>query len=134
MKLNEQNTNIVVSKIGPYFIYKDTIIADMKPRTEINPIFNSCDYEYPHDKFFEEIKGNYLTDSYIEVPRGRVTYNVQKKKSILFIDECYINNQAMINEVVKLYKLDEYEVKGDIHYHCSKCLADDIFNVVSPMI
>ncbi len=75
-------------------------------------------YSYSHFEVWEdEVKS--LGDDCYKYPRGRVIYDTNKNKHLIYADEC-IDGLA-IDEIVGLFDIEDYELCRDEHYVCRKC-------------
>jgi len=55
-------------------------------------------------------------------PRGRVVYNTQERKYIIYIDKC-LDTTELIAKIVEAFGLTNHEhtIEFDEHYQCHKC-------------
>lgn len=75
-------------------------------------------YPYSHyDVWDDEVKG--LGDDCYKYPRGRVIYDVNKNKHLIYSDKCI--SQSAINEIVELFEIKNYKLCRDEHYVCRRC-------------
>lgn len=65
-----------------------------------------------------------LTDDYINVPRGRVIFDERNNQSIIYIDKCYLSDEKVLKKIIKLFQVENYVIKSDIHYQCPNCLEN----------
>lgn len=75
-------------------------------------------YRYSHFEIWDYLREKRTKDCY-RYPRGRVLFDVEADKHIIYVDKC-ISAEA-IEKVVELFEIEEYELRGDEHYVCSKC-------------
>lgn len=75
-------------------------------------------YPYSHFEMWdEEVKG-WGNDCY-KYPRGRVIYDCNRNKHMIYADECVKNE--LIDELIQLYEIENYELLRDEHYVCPRC-------------
>ena len=75
-------------------------------------------YRYSHFEIWDYLREKRTKDCY-RYPRGRVLFDVEADKHIIYADKC-ISAEA-IEKVVELFEIEEYELRGDEHYVCPKC-------------
>ena len=123
-------------KIGPFYYYKNSIIAHDDYQKRVNPV--TFKREVPEtfimpgehrdmwDGYmvieYPELKQDY-DDSHKALPRGRVDYIVKNNDLHFFItlDKC-IKQQE--NEIKRVYNIKSYTVKflyGAMNYYCKDC-------------
>ena len=74
-------------------------------------------YPYSHYEVWDGVKG-YGGDCY-KYPRGRIIYDTRRGKHRIFADKCIL--QSAIDEIAKLFEIEDYELCRDEHYVCSFC-------------
>lgn len=113
-------------KIGPYFISKTKIIAQPEEYRQGRNTNGLYDSELDHWKMFDQYhyESVFNTDDYINVPRGRVLFDENRQRSIIYIDQCFISNQKILAQIIELFQIEQYTVKLDLHYRCPNCLGD----------
>ena len=60
-----------------------------------------------------------LGDECYKYPRGRVIYDANKNKHIIYADKCIL--QSVLEVIAFLLDIQEYDLREDEHYVCSKC-------------
>ena len=108
-------------KIGIFWFYSDKIIG-------IAHEFNSnekdsiglIDSKYTHVEYWERIKADIPELRYMEydeVQRGRVIFDTNKNKMIVYLDETLIK-RSKVNEIFKFFDitLDQVILRKDPHY------------------
>lgn len=78
-------------------------------------------YPYSHFEMWEEVGG--LGNDCYKYPRGRVLYDTKSGKHRIFADECVA--PSIIDEVVELFEIEDYELWYDEHYVCRSCADRD---------
>ena len=106
--------------IGPFFYVNRTLIYNACPLSEGRKQAGKLDNSYGHDKLWDE---NFPAGDYINCPRGRVVWDIKKKKAIIYIDRC-IDKPAVINKIIKAFDITEYTTEYDDHYRCKNCIGD----------
>lgn len=75
-------------------------------------------YPYSHFEVWEDkVKG--LGNDCYKYPRGRVIFDIKRNKHMIYADECVKNE--VIDELIQLYEIENYELLRDEHYVCHKC-------------
>lgn len=107
-------------KVGPFFFIDNKLIYNACSLEEARPQFDKLDNSYGHDKLYDDY---YSDGEYIDYPRGRVVWDKTNNRAIIYIDRC-INNEKVINQILKAFELTDYVIDFDFHYHCKNCIAD----------
>lgn len=112
-----------MTRIGPFFYINGKLI------------FNACapemgelrggkrDNPYSHVRLFRR-RG--LEGDYIDFPRGRVVWDEEAARAVVYIDPC-IRQPEVLEKIADAFELTDYVVEGDVHYHCKDC-ADAILS------
>ena len=82
---------------------------------------------YPNSHFEvweDEMKE--LGDDCYKHPRGRVIFDTNRNRYLIYADECV--SAEVIDEIVKLYGIEDYELRRDEHYVCPHC-ENTMFNL-----
>lgn len=109
--------------VGIFWVLPDNdmgdYIAELRKRYHVSEAGASgfINYPYSHYEMWHEI-GTSEQDCY-KYPRGRVLYDTKTGKHRIFADECI--SIGTIEELVKMYEIEEYEIWRDEHYVCSFC-------------
>lgn len=103
--------------IGPFFWIRSKLIFNTIPANEGRIQAGKYDNPYSHEKLFDD---NFRQGDYIDFPRGRVIWDSEENRSVIYIDPC-INRQNVIDRICEVFCLEKYIVSGDEHYHCRKC-------------
>lgn len=69
---------------------------------------------------------NFSSGDYIDYPRGRVIWDKEKSKAIIYIDPC-IDKKNVLDEIAEAFEVGEYVTASDFHYHCKNC-SDALFD------
>ena len=63
------------------------------------------------------LKGDFATN-----PRGRVLFDPKEEIFHLYVDKCISEKQ--INEIARLFALDNYKICYDVDYHWDMCVHE----------
>lgn len=113
-----------MAKIGPFFYINDKLIFNACELSNGREQFGKLDNSYGHERLYDD---NFSCGDYIDYPRGRVIFDVDKNRAIVYIDPC-IDNAAVLEKIKRVFELDDFVTASDIHYHCKNCcdaLADE---------
>lgn len=75
-------------------------------------------YRYSHFEMWDYVRDKRTSDCY-RYPRGRVLFDVEADRHIIYADKCI--GFETIEEVLDIFEIDEYELRGDEHYVCGRC-------------
>lgn len=75
-------------------------------------------YRYSHFEIWDYLRGK-RTDDCHRYPRGRVLFDVETDKHIIYADKCI--SDETIEKVVELFEIEDYKLRGDEHYVCTRC-------------
>ena len=78
------------------------------------------DSEYSHFYVWDTLFFRFPRADFASFPRGRVIYDLVRKKYIVYCDRCIPNNE--IKRFAKRNKLIPFLISRDEHYQCDKCL------------
>lgn len=109
--------------IGSFFYIRGKLIYNACPLAEGREQAGKLDNSYGHDQLYDDY---FKTGEYIDYPRGRVVWDKEKKRSIIYIDPC-INREDVLSRIIAAFDIGDYVVEYDDHYHCKKCVVD-LFN------
>ena len=79
------------------------------------------DNPYSHQKLYDEY---FKTGDYISFPRGRVVWDYENERAIIYLDICIENKKGAVEKIAQLFGLARYVVEHDDHYVCPKCMGD----------
>ncbi len=83
--------------------------------------FNRRDDSYSHEKLYDK---TIKYGDYINIPRGRIIWDIEKERSIIYIDPCIEEVPDAINELASIFRLEIFDIEHDEHYVCPKCMKD----------
>jgi hypothetical protein len=115
-------------EIGIYFVFNGEVLIDGKPLCVTEPYgkFNCADLEYDHYWKFGQRYGVVPREiEYVEVPRGRVEYDINEKKFHIYADSCVVKDRKALDDVNREFRLpaaSTEEPEFDPRYHCSGCI------------
>jgi|GEM_PF-2253725 len=136
---------------GIFFIIDGKLIHDYYSECLFSEIdiglFSAKNQQNPHklamyhDYFFENyIKNVYkgIASTAKKIPRGRIQ-KLCDEESNIFIDKCYFNDEALIQQIVNLYRLSgEISILNFADYRCPACSIpiknDDLMRYTLPNI
>lgn len=78
---------------------------------------------YGHDQLYDV---HFKAGEYIDYPRGRVVWDKEKNRSIIYNDPC-VNRKDVLSQIISAFNIGEYAIEYDDHYHCKICVGD-LFN------
>jgi len=117
-----------VPNVGIVFLVKGKAFIDGTPVTEAEGYAHFKIHAHDHYKYWEWLRrmGAVPADvEYDEVPRGRVVYDTQTRKYMLFLDRCILRNKKLVSRIMAQMSLppENTETGTDSHYRCPKCLS-----------
>ena len=119
--------NRVGSEVGIIFMRGTDVWIDS------TPVDTAVDYgalrthDKGHPEYWAELQSRLAVpkdEEYDEVPRGRATYDTQKKCFYLFLDRCIRQRPELVARILEGLRLPpspETEVRADPHYICPGC-------------
>lgn len=84
-------------------------------------------HEVGHQDFWAKLQDDQAVPrdiDYDTVPRGRVTFDTDKRIFYLFLDRCIRKRPAMISQIIATLDLPSppsTHIRGDEHYRCLGC-------------
>jgi len=107
--------------IGAFFYINGDFLVHKIPVEKGEKRGGKLDNPYSHEKLYEN---NYTGGDYIDIPRGRVVWDIETGKAIIYIDTCIEEVDGAVTELAKLFGLDNYVIEHDEHYVCPKCIKN----------
>ena len=111
-------------KVGIFWAVPDKVFGQTVLEVHKSFNINEADvngfinYPYSHYEVWDdEVKG--LGDDCYRYPRGRVIFDVNKNKHLIYADNCI--NTETIEEIVEISDINDYELCRDEHYVCRHC-------------
>ena len=114
-------TTYGISKIGPFFYLDGKCIAHSIPASRGEKRAGKLDNPYSHEALYDD---HFHDGDYIDVPRGRVVWDSEADRAIIYLDRCIEKSAVAIEKIVKLFDLTDYVVEHDEHYVCPVCMGD----------
>ena len=108
-------------KVGPFFYLEKSIngmqgiYADPIDHQDAENICEKLGNPISHETLFDRLRSDI---DYIEIPRGRVVYDVTKKEAVVYIDRC-IEQHA--DKFADAFMLERFRIEYDEHYVCPSC-------------
>jgi hypothetical protein len=100
--------------IGIFWIINDFLLAKRIELSKVEEIKGFKDSDFSH--FFEWEKMGFDIDRYDKSPRGRIVYNTDNKKFIVYAAKKIISNEKYKKMIIDFFKIKNYEFKYDEHY------------------
>lgn len=104
--------------IGPFFYYQGQLVAHAIPEEDGEQRAGKLDNPYSHEQLFDEIGSG---EDYINIPRGRVVFDMKQASGIIYVDRCIENVPGAIEQLAQIFRLHHFEVQYDDHYVCPGC-------------
>lgn len=112
-----------MAKIGPFFYINNKLIYNACDLDDGREQAGKLDNSYSHEMLYDD---NFSSGDYIDYPRGRVIWDKEKSKAIIYIDPC-IDKKSVLDEIAEAFEIGEYVTASDFHYHCKNC-SDALFD------
>ena len=106
--------------IGPFFYVNGGFIMHKITANQGESRGNKLDNPYSHEKLYDD---NFKCGDYINIPRGRVVWDCEEDKAIIYIDICIEKVDVAVMEIAKAFGLTDYMIKHDEHYVCPNCIG-----------
>lgn len=114
----------VSAKVGPFYVIGSRIISaseSLRDVHEVGEFKDSSNSHYQLWKALQRSNSSLRRFDYDYMPRGRVTFNCNKRIFYIIIDKD-INEEDVRNIADKFgIPNGQYEVKYDEHYQCHLC-------------
>ncbi|MDE6028834.1 MAG: hypothetical protein K2F90_00755 [Clostridiales bacterium] len=109
--------------VGIFWVIPDEVsgqrILEFKKDYGVSDADRNGFINYPYSHYETWCGVNGLGGDCYKYPRGRVIYNAKLGKHRIFADECVW--QSTIENIAKLFDIEDYELYRDEHYVCSFC-------------
>jgi len=117
-------------KVALFFYYEGKVIQGSTPVIAAKEIQGWKNHDMSHYDFwdiYKIINRKFKDIEYEEIPRGRVVYNVDDDKFILYIDKC-LKKPDILSQLMGAFSLpmEKTKVEFDGHYVCNNCSNDSI--------
>jgi hypothetical protein len=117
--------------VGIFFVINNKVIANLESISILQPLNGFYDAELGHSEWFEEtLFAKYPQfEQYIEIPRGRVVYEIKKNKFIVYLDK-KLNNEQIQKKIMKSFGLTAQNTlfRRDAHYTTDLDDIDKLFS------
>jgi len=70
------------------------------------------------------VSSGYNNGDYIKIPRGRVIWDTETDRAIIYLDRCIEKANGAIMKIVREFDLINYVIEYDEHYSCPECIGD----------
>ena len=103
--------------VGPFFYINEELKSLLIAIKDVKPINGFINHEMSHFTFFNRFNHDEL-DDYGHYPRGRVIYNVNKDRFVVYLDTSLYKSDKVKKEIINTYGLDKSDVvfRKDSHY------------------
>ena len=113
-------------RVGPFFYHNGEILANSIPIVLGEKRADKIDNPYSHERLYDD---HFSEGDYIDVPRGRVVWDTEADRAIIYVDVCIEKADGAIARIADLFNLDDYIsdnyiVEHDDHYVCPGCMGD----------
>ena len=111
-----------MSKIGIFFYIKGKLFAYPRPIESGVDREGKIDSVDSHYDEYEKLSYHFEHD-FEYFPRGRVVYDIEKKRSIVYIDRCIKDDASAKEEIISTFEIDPKKAvfRKDAHYKCHNC-------------
>lgn len=86
-----------MTQIGPFFYIRGKLIYNACSLGEGWEQAGKLDNPYGHDQLYDD---HFKSGEYIDYPRGRVLWDEQKNRSIIYIDPC-IHCDTVLSQIIE---------------------------------
>lgn len=87
-------------KIGPFFYWYDEFLSHKIHVMQGEKRGGKLDNPYSHEKLYDE---NFNDGDYISIPRGRVVWDTEKGRAIIYVDACIEKAEGAVAKIVGLF-------------------------------
>ena len=98
-----------MTQIGPFFYIRGKLIYNACSLVEGREQAGKLDNPYGHDQLYDD---HFKSGEYIDYPRGRVLWDEQKNRSIIYIDPC-IHRDTVLSQIIEAFDIGNYIVEYD---------------------
>jgi len=108
--------------IGIFWIYENDIFFETQSLKDINPINGFKDSDLSHYQAWDKIKNIHsklYLHEYEDVPRGRIVFNIDELKFIVYCNKNILSSNQSKQLILKAFKLKKYsgvDFIEDEHY------------------
>ena len=95
-----------MTQIGPFFYIRGKLIYNACSLVEGREQAGKLDNPYGHDQLYDD---HFKSGEYIDYPRGRVLWDEQKNRSIIYIDPC-IHRDTVLSQIIEAFDIGNYIV------------------------
>lgn len=107
-------------RIGPFFYIDEQLIFRGCAIEYGEARGSKLDNPYSHAHLYDR---RFRSGDYIDYPRGRVVWDTEKNRAIVYIDRC-INRPEVLEKIATAFELTDYVVEADAHYRCKNCVGE----------
>jgi len=107
--------------LGPFLYINGKVIAHKIPAAQGEKRGGKIDNPYSHERLYDD---HYKSGDYIDIPRGRVIWDISADKAIIYLDTCIEKTDGAVEKIAELFGLTDYIIEYDEHYVCPNCIGD----------
>ena len=111
----------MTAMIGPFFYANGVVTAHKIPVTSGETRGGKVDNPCSHETLYDD---NFSDGDYIDIPRGRVVWDIVRNNATIYTDACIEATDGAIAKIAELFGLSNYIVAHDEHYVCPSCMGD----------
>ena len=108
-----------MARIGPFFYIDGQLIFRGCAPEYGEARGGKLDNPYSHARLYDR---RFRTGDYIDFPRGRVVYDTERSRAIVYIDRC-IRRPEVLEKIAAAFELTDFVVESDTHYRCRDCVG-----------
>ncbi len=109
-----------MTRIGPFFFIGGRLLFRGCAPECGEARGGKLDNPYSHARLYDRY---FRTGDYIDYPRGRVVWDTEASRAIVYIDRC-IRRPEVLERIAAAFELGDYVVESDGHYRCRDCLGE----------
>jgi len=91
---------ITINNIGPFFYINGEYIAHCIPDWRGEKRGGKLDNPYSHESLYDDF---FHDGDYIDVPRGRVVWDTEADRAILYLDRCIEKINGAVEKIAKRF-------------------------------
>ena len=111
----------MAAMIGPFFYIDGGFLSHRIQLAQGEKRGDKLDNPYSHEKLYDD---HYSDGDYIRIPRGRVVWDIEENRAIIYIDTCIEKVTGAVEAAAALFGLTDYAVAHDEHYVCPDCIGN----------
>ena len=109
-----------IPHVGIFWIFPNQLLSFGVPYTageKYGDFINTPDGHYETWEKVRKVSGK-LPEDYTAYPRGRIVYNINQQKFLVYLNRKHLKNEQIKRRIIKEFRLpvDQVEFKHDHHY------------------